>query len=252
MTQPWYRSLTVLLLACILIPPAGLILQWFRPGMRTGRKILNSIYITLLGFAYLYLFFGLRLEFDGNGVYPIVSFYRPESHYAALEQHRLRQHDSPVLVGGTAARAAARALPEEKLEPRPKARQGPVEAVPKSPGAAISRPEPGVGWTDFRGPGGDGRYDELPIITSWPSQGLPLLWRQPVGGGYASFVIARGRAFTIEQRRHQEVVAAYDLETGRERWTDVWDAEFHESIGVEGPRATATWDNGRLYALGAA
>jgi outer membrane protein assembly factor BamB len=80
---------------------------------------------------------------------------------------------------------------------------------------------------------------------------LPLLWRQPVGGGYASFVIAKGRAFTIEQRRHQEVVAAYDVETGREIWTHSWDAEFRESMGGDGPRATPTWNEGRLYALGA-
>src|SRR5438445_12642155 len=121
MTQPWYRSLTVLLLACILIPPAGLILQWFRPGMRTGRKILNSIYITLLAFAYLYLFFGLRLEFDGTGVYPIVSFYKPESHYAALEQQRSKQHDSFV------SETVAPAISDERLGPSKKASHNPAE-----------------------------------------------------------------------------------------------------------------------------
>jgi outer membrane protein assembly factor BamB len=77
------------------------------------------------------------------------------------------------------------------------------------------------------------------------------LWKQPIGGGYASFVIANGRAFTIEQRRDREVVAAYDLLTGREIWTDGWTAEFEETLGGDGPRATPTWDEGRLYALGA-
>ena len=52
--------------------------------------------------------------------------------------------------------------------------------------------------------------------------GLTPLWKQPVGGGYASFVVARGRAFTIEQRGAQEVVAAYDVPTGRELWTNSW------------------------------
>ena len=54
---------------------------------------------------------------------------------------------------------------------------------------------------------------------------------QPIGLGYASFVVAEGRAFTIEQRRRQEVVAAYDVETGRELWTHGWDGEFVESMG---------------------
>jgi outer membrane protein assembly factor BamB len=76
------------------------------------------------------------------------------------------------------------------------------------------------------------------------------MWRQPVGVGHASFVVADGKAYTIEQRRSQEVVAAYDVNNGRELWTQKWSAEFTDSTG-DGPRATPTWDNGRLYALGA-
>jgi outer membrane protein assembly factor BamB len=77
------------------------------------------------------------------------------------------------------------------------------------------------------------------------------MWKQPIGGGYASFVIAGGRAFTIEQRGPKEVVAAYDVKSGRELWTNAWDAAFTESMGGDGPRATPTWSDGRLYALGA-
>src|SRR5207249_1452900 len=87
-------------------------------------------------------------------------------------------------------------------------------------------------WPDFRGPNRDGRYDETAIRTDWPESGLPALWRQPIGLGYASFVVADGRAFTIEQRRHQEVVAAYDVETGRELWTHGWDGAFNETTGA--------------------
>ena len=88
-------------------------------------------------------------------------------------------------------------------------------------------------------------------MTSWPSQGLQLLWKQPVGGGYASFVIANGKAYTIEQRRSQEVVAAYDVRTGRELWTHGWPALFSEAMGGDGPRATPVWNEGQLFALGA-
>jgi outer membrane protein assembly factor BamB len=106
-------------------------------------------------------------------------------------------------------------------------------------------------WTDFRGPNRDGRYDEMPVLDAWPGNGLEELWRRPVGGGYASFVIAGGKAFTIEQRRDQEVIAAYELATGRELWTNSWDAHFSEAMGGPGPRATPTWYEGKLYALGA-
>ena len=76
------------------------------------------------------------------------------------------------------------------------------------------------------------------------------LWKQPIGGGYASFVIAEGRAFTIEQRSSQEVASAYDLLTGRELWTNNWTALFSEMMGGDGPRATPTWHDGRVYVLG--
>ena len=72
-------------------------------------------------------------------------------------------------------------------------------------------------WTNFRGPFRDGHYRERPIRTNWPSSGLKPIWKQPSGLGYASFVVAHNRAFTIEQRGPQEVVAAYDVASGRER-----------------------------------
>ena len=64
-------------------------------------------------------------------------------------------------------------------------------------------------------------------------------------------MIAGGRAFTIEQRRRQEVTTAYDMSTGRELWRNAWDANFQESMGGDGPRTTPTWHEGRVYALGA-
>jgi outer membrane protein assembly factor BamB len=79
---------------------------------------------------------------------------------------------------------------------------------------------------------------------------LPPIWKQPIGLGYGSFTVADGRAYTIEQRRRQEVVAAYDPNTGRELWTQGWNAAYTDSTG-DGPRTTPTWDDGRLYALGA-
>jgi outer membrane protein assembly factor BamB len=105
-------------------------------------------------------------------------------------------------------------------------------------------------WTDFRGPDRDGQYREMEILTQW-SGGLEELWRQRVGGGYASFVIADGKAYTIEQRRDQEVVAAYEMKTGRELWTNSWEAHFQEPMGGNGPRATPTWNEGMIYAQGA-
>lgn len=158
-----------------------------------------------------------------------------EDHYAALEQHRQQQ----------AAQAPA---------PATAATASPVAAA--SPGASPSEtaaPAPAAGrnyWTNFRGPKRDGNYEATQVLTSWPSGGLSPVWKQPIGVGYSSFAVADGRAYTIEQRRGQEVVTAYDVGTGREIWTQAWNALYSDSTG-DGPRATPTWDNGRIYALGA-
>ena len=121
-------------------------------------------------------------------------------------------------------------------------------------GALTNRPASGAPayWTDFRGPNCDGHYDERGILLQWPAAGLRPLWRQPVGGGYGSFVVAEGLAFTIEQRRGLEGGGGLRPEPdGLEIWTNGWTAFFQESMGGDGPRATPTYRDGRIFALGA-
>lgn len=188
-------------------------------------------------FGVLYQFFGLRMVLEGGGIPTLQFVASPEEQAALIAEHRARQRQqfaaaSPVAV--PAAPAAAEA-------PVP-----PVATAP-TPAAAAARPY----WTDFFGPLRNGEYRERPIRTDWPAQGLTPRWKQPVGGGYASFTVAHGRAFTIEQRAEEEVVAAYDVATGRELWTNAWRARFRESLGGDGPRATPTWSDGVVYALGA-
>ena len=103
-------------------------------------------------------------------------------------------------------------------------------------------------WPAFRGQNRDGNYRGS-IRLSW--DGLTPMWKKPIGGGRASFSIAGGRAFTIEQRERNEVVAAYDVMTGRELWTNSWPERFSTWMGGgEGPRATPTYSDGHVYALG--
>jgi outer membrane protein assembly factor BamB len=107
-------------------------------------------------------------------------------------------------------------------------------------------------WPGFRGANRDGVYRE-PIRLEW--EGLVPMWKKPVGGGRASFAVTEGRAFTIEQRQKTEVVAAYDVMTGRELWTNVWSERFNSPFmgimgGGEGPRATPAVADGLVYALG--
>jgi hypothetical protein len=231
---PWHHSLRAVILVAILFPPAGLVLLWLRPGAETGKKVYGSLAIAALTAVYLYLLFG-------SATLPP----NLEAHYEELERQRAEQRASPDMP------PAAQSIGVQNAGGGNRNGAGNSNESRAEPAASAPPKQARNYWTDFRGPARDGRYDESGILTEWPSDGLPLLWKQPVGGGYASFVIAEGLAFTIEQRRHREVVAAYDVETGRELWTHDWNAEFIESMGGDGPRATPTWDAGRLYALGA-
>lgn len=178
--------------------------------------------------------FGARVILDGGGGLH-VGFVKPAGRQAdEIARHR----DAQRAMMPAAAPVAA---PAVDAPPPP----------PEAP-AAVNAPAPGTAadWLDFRGPLRDGRY-RGPIRTDWPASGLTPMWKQPVGGGYASFATARGRAFTIEQRGAQEVAAAYDIATGRELWTSRWSAAFQEMMGGDGPRATPAWSSGRVHVLGA-
>ena len=85
-------------------------------------------------------------------------------------------------------------------------------------------------WTDFRGPDRAGTYAELGLLKSWPAGGPPLLWKQPCGAGYSSFVEAAGLAFTLEQRREREALVAYELDTGLEVLVNEWEGRFSEAL----------------------
>ena len=206
----------------LLFPPAGLVLLWRSSEFSAARKILGTIGILLFSVIWsalvvllLMQFCGLQVEFRGGRI-PRLTFSKTVPDYAALETSRARQRASGTPVTGTNSIASQSAY-----------------------------------WNGFRGPRRDGLYDEQLIRTSWPSEGLRPLWRQPIGGGYASFAIVNGFAFTIEQRRQQEAVVAYDITTGREIWTNSWEAEFQETLGGDGPRATPAVADGLVYGLGA-
>jgi outer membrane protein assembly factor BamB len=197
---------------------------------------------------------GYRVELDGYASPRLVRGTPASRHADAIEAHRTAQREAVPPVAseiGPPAAPPADTLPRDPAPATPE----PASTLAPQPAPAIASPAAAPPrapyWTSFRGPLRDGHYQERPILTDWPAGGLTPLWKQPIGGGYASFAIARGRAFTIEQRRGEEVVAAYDIATGHEVWTAAWDGDFREWMGGDGPRATPTWFDGRVHALGA-
>jgi outer membrane protein assembly factor BamB len=235
MNRNLLKSGTVIGLFIILIPPLGILLLWTKHDSRLLTKLAGSLAAIVFVVAHLVLFWNFHMEFNGGMTRPIFTFKNYTRHNEEIEKLRLAERS----IDASRIQAPAPAVVQTGEESRPKPK-------PQSSRAASNNY-----WTDFRGPGRTGIYAETEIIADWPSGRLSLLWKRPVGGGYASVVVADGTIFTIEQRRKKEVVAAYDLDSGREKWIHGWDADFREVLGGNGPRATPVWHDGLIYALGA-
>lgn len=217
----WQLSIKELRWVTLVLPPLALVLLWFSAKVSRREKWLGTLGIPLFFLLYwsaivwgLHIGFGIDWYEWRGGYTPVFTFGPTLPNYDAVDASRRRQR-SDFTAGSTATVTNHSAY-----------------------------------WTRFRGPNGDGVYAEMPLRTDWAKAPPRLVWKQPIGGGYGSFAVAHGRAFTIEQRRDSEVVTAYDVETGRELWAHGWEGEFREAIGGNGPRTTPTWYAGRLYALG--
>lgn len=185
-SRPWHLSIKGLRWVTLALPPLALVLLWLSSKVSRREKVLGSIGIPLFFLLYwsavvwgLHVCFGIDWYEWRGGYNPAFTFLPTLPNYDAVEASRRQQ----------------RAMPASST------------LTPEATGAPY--------WTRFRGPKGDGVYDETRLNTDWVKSPPRLLWKQPIGGGYGSFAVAHGRAFTLEQRREREVVTAYEVETGR-------------------------------------
>ncbi|MBL9114747.1 MAG: PQQ-like beta-propeller repeat protein [Verrucomicrobiaceae bacterium] len=103
-------------------------------------------------------------------------------------------------------------------------------------------------FPQFLGPQRDGI---VPVSEDYTLEGAELLWRQPIGEGWGAFCVVGHRAMTQEQRGDEEWVTCYDLGTGAALWHHADKTRFVEWQGGDGPRATPSHREGKVYAIGA-
>jgi len=131
---------------------------------------------------------------------------------------------------------------------------------PRSTGADTSRatappqapaPDASPAWPQFLGPHRDATVPDVRLARDWTARPPKLVWKQPIGAAWSSFVVVDGLAITQEQRDDLEVVVAYDFATGRPRWSHADRARYQTVIAGLGPRATPTVADARVFAQGA-
>jgi len=106
-------------------------------------------------------------------------------------------------------------------------------------------------WPAFRGPQRDSILRGVKIRTDWDQRPPKELWRKKIGPAWSSLTVVGNRVFTQEQQDSNEAVLCFDLDTGKEVWSHIDAVRFEEPVGGPGPRATPTFDGGRLFTLGA-
>lgn len=108
-------------------------------------------------------------------------------------------------------------------------------------------------WTQWRGPSRDGALPAAVVPTPWPATAVRA-WQVEVGEGYASPVVAGGRAFIHSRRDPNEVVTAIDLATGKVAWQQTYPAAFQKNQYAvqmaKGPNSTPLVFGARLFTLG--
>lgn len=102
----------------------------------------------------------------------------------------------------------------------------------------------------FRGVDRRGVIRDAALDIDWTNHPPVELWRHPVGLGWSSFATAGEAIFTQEQRDAEEVVVCYELATGHQRWVHADRTRYEHATGGDGPRATPTVADGRVFSVG--
>jgi outer membrane protein assembly factor BamB len=131
-----------------------------------------------------------------------------------------------------------------------------------SPFAALSSPsllalqgpkaESALNWPQWRGAARDGRVAVTPP-SAWAAKPVEV-WKQSVGIGHASPIVADGRVYQFARQGEQETVSALDLNTGKVLWTQGYAAPYTVNSAAashgKGPKSTPVLHAGKIYTLG--
>jgi outer membrane protein assembly factor BamB len=112
---------------------------------------------------------------------------------------------------------------------------------------------PAPSWPQWRGPARDGVASGFTVPDAWPAQ-LTRRWQVQVGAGHASPVVSGNRVILHSRQGTREIVAAYDLTSGKQLWQDGIEAPYTMNPAATGhgpgPKSTPAIAGGRVFTLG--
>lgn len=113
-------------------------------------------------------------------------------------------------------------------------------------------------WPQWRGPNRDAVWSETGICQTFPSNGLQIRWRAPVGFGYSSPVVAARHVYVTDSQldkppKARERILCFAEESGKSLWSYSREVTFPDwafTPGQEkGPNATPLVRDGKVYSL---
>jgi outer membrane protein assembly factor BamB len=121
-------------------------------------------------------------------------------------------------------------------------------------------------WPQWLGTQRDGYWRESGTLDAFPKEGPKVLWRKPVGMGYAGPAVAGGKIYVADRKltdgaknpgnvfsrdsvNGNERLLCLDETTGKTLWEYEYPCEYRVSYAA-GPRCTPTVDGDRIYWLG--
>ena len=121
-----------------------------------------------------------------------------------------------------------------------------------SPLACVAAPR-AQDWNQWRGPSRSGVTAAFSPPAAWPDKPRKV-WETTVGTGHSSPVVSGTRAFVFARVGDEEVVTAFDYQTGKQVWQQRYRAPYQVNPAAEshgkGPKSTPVVDGGRLFTLG--
>ncbi len=106
-------------------------------------------------------------------------------------------------------------------------------------------------WPQWRGLNRDGKSTDFKAPKEWPKE-LTQKWKVTVGDGVATPALVGDKLYVFSREKNSEVTRCLNANTGKEIWSEKYDAPFRPSAdqGFPGPRCTPAVADGKVVTFG--